>query len=613
LARSAFNMPPEPEAPRSREEETAARKGGCWKSFLGLVGFTLLFVFAYWLMLRGAEGDYLLSPQFVEVSELSARPLPAIHAWRFGARTLSGTYWVSPGELHVVDPLGNAARSAAGGYEVTRSLSTSNASENLYAWGGLQYERYPLASLERICRALHSSSYADAVVEAKALVARFPDRLAPRYWLVASLAKAGDEVEARLRLDAWRPEFEASTHPWASRLLALMESDVQAASPVQQEFRREKDRLFGAWPISPARASSLDEQTRWIAEQRLRPPRRLYSLDAAGGDYFPLVTAVRCAAVRAIQLGAVGERTEAFHLACGAYAISCSGLPGREQYSSHFSLNYAFIGLSSLKDILVHGESDPVWLESRWSDLDALFSMSPSPTDPMMDASIGQTDYADPLGPPRSRAKRAQAEVQLLREGVRARLYRSLHGIWPELGARFSPTADLRSNASPAPFDPFDPRKGPLRAVQAADGLLLYSVGADQVDGLGLVEQREWPGSIRYTPGDIILLVENEPRYRFPDEPGYVYQGMDDYNARYPKGMPLDPFSNGGSSPLRLSDDGTFRLWSFGPDADEGRGPVPDPARHLLWRYDPTNGTTSVGDIWVELPMAAAGSEIGKD
>jgi beta-lactamase regulating signal transducer with metallopeptidase domain len=73
---------------------------------------------------------------------------------------------------------------------------------------------------------------------------------------------------------------------------------------------------------------------------------------------------------------------------------------------------------------------------------------------------------------------------------------------------------------------------------------------------------------------------------------GEYPRSLDDLTPRYFERLPIDPFSGG---KFRYETTGEeFRLWSVGPDGtdDHAEGP-PDAA--LV--YDPTNGTTSAGDI----------------
>jgi hypothetical protein len=60
--------------------------------------------------------------------------------------------------------------------------------------------------------------------------------------------------------------------------------------------------------------------------------------------------------------------------------------------------------------------------------------------------------------------------------------------------------------------------------------------------------------------------------------------------SRFPS-LPMDPYS--GSDFMYASDGASYRLYSIGPDSQDDRGAVP---------YDPTNGTTSAGDIYQWIP-----------
>ncbi len=212
--------------------------------------------------------------------------------------------------------------------------------------------------------------------------------------------------------------------------------------------------------------------------------------------------------------------------------------------------------------------------------------------------------FTDILREARMRQGYADARFSLVVAGTAA-YYRHLAGLgFPDSSAR-DQFAPLLGGDPPA--DPFG--DGPIRVLRQDDGLLLYSIGPDGEDGQGAVEYDSSNGTA--SAGDITRLVPAERRYPVPRQ-GVRARTRDDLLRQFPNGLPEDVFSASyPAEPLGVTDTYPVRVYSLGPDhepRDQMRGPEGGPfprhkpAEYCVVAYDPSNGTFSAGDLWVEIP-----------
>lgn len=187
------------------------------------------------------------------------------------------------------------------------------------------------------------------------------------------------------------------------------------------------------------------------------------------------------------------------------------------------------------------------------------------------------------------------------------------------------------------PEDDFNPGN-PLKFRSWDDACIVYSHGPDTDDDAGLLEYDPTNGTL--SNGDILSLIPRRRTYPYPDGP-VVAESAEEVLRQFPNGLPVDVF-NGlrGSSTAQWQSIGIgivdavstypVTLVSTGPDQDALgpntepdiiesqlelpslpetlcalpgililRSPGPDFERIA---YDPTNGTVSNGDLYLELP-----------
>jgi hypothetical protein len=154
----------------------------------------------------------------------------------------------------------------------------------------------------------------------------------------------------------------------------------------------------------------------------------------------------------------------------------------------------------------------------------------------------------------------------------------------------------------------------------------LYSFGPDRLDQRAQVEYDPTNGTISI--GDISKVVRARPQYPFSSG-GLHARTPSDVFARFSEGLPVDIFANSRGRGLGVSSTTPVRIYSFGPDTNQEdlthcenagqqaalptvylysapaiTGCYGQPPRYIPnLPYDPTNGTVSPGDLYIDLPQ----------
>ena len=183
------------------------------------------------------------------------------------------------------------------------------------------------------------------------------------------------------------------------------------------------------------------------------------------------------------------------------------------------------------------------------------------------------------------------------------------------------------------PMDAFTSHTAPLVLATAHVRPLVYSVGPDGADNSGAFEYDPTNGTI--SGGDVITRLPLKREFPFP-KGGVKAANSAEFLAQFPNGLPPDGYADHLGMPLSILESTTTQplvVFSFGPDADQQRSSTPvhlDASQRFIqpvvkrclptgadgrlldrypvdhWAlgalYDPTNGTTSAGDIFIEIP-----------
>jgi hypothetical protein len=252
-----------------------------------------------------------------------------------------------------------------------------------------------------------------------------------------------------------------------------------------------------------------------------------------------------------------------------------------------------------------------------------------------------------------TRQKTSDTKFQLLRAATAARYHQMTKGAWPRSAAEFAPLLDqglpkdvfvTTTTLSPGAV------QDALRFTRLADGFAVYSVGPDERDNGATLDYDPTNGTL--SAGDLAIRIPKERKYPFP-RGGVHAANAQELLKQFPDGLPADPFADVKGRPLGMIDATMTQplvIFSFGPDCDEAQaypggaipkvngsptgqpprgrdlqavfdyGPSPRPEglgtggpatptmsasgryqRALQPFYDPTNGTTSKGDLYMEV------------
>lgn len=187
------------------------------------------------------------------------------------------------------------------------------------------------------------------------------------------------------------------------------------------------------------------------------------------------------------------------------------------------------------------------------------------------------------------------------------------------------------------PDDPFTTGTRRLQLATSGTECVVWSVGLDGADDGGLVEYTGKYGSS--SDGDVLLRIPLQREFPFPRGPALADCAAE-LLAQFPNGLPRDPFTHTGrpfgvieakagepvvvfaTGPHRETSDTLGVPWpNPPPDASTSRRlqpiytrpgypSVPDGQWTLAAPYDPTNGTISAGDFFLEIPPSGRGVEV---
>jgi len=266
---------------------------------------------------------------------------------------------------------------------------------------------------------------------------------------------------------------------------------------------------------------------------------------------------------------------------------------------------------------------------------------------------IGVPNYLEA----QTRHRVTDMKFQLLRMSTAAKYRLITTGDFPSSEKEFAPLLP-----DGIPLDVFV-KNAPLHFLRRSpEEFIVYSFGPNNVDETAAFSYDPTNGTS--TPGDIFITIPSKREFPFPRNPVHAATAFD-LLEKFPNGLPSDVFADKRGLPLSIiesTDTHPVVIFSFGPNTDENEGyypsglnpfpgegliepmsppspspmptpspvpPVPTPApdthptygrtiqkvfrrsetKPMLlgsWTlqplYDPTNGTVSPGDLFVEIP-----------
>jgi hypothetical protein len=185
----------------------------------------------------------------------------------------------------------------------------------------------------------------------------------------------------------------------------------------------------------------------------------------------------------------------------------------------------------------------------------------------------------------------SDAKFELMRMATAAKCHQVLTKTFPAAANEFTPLLPQGP-----PVDPFTSQ--PLR-FDSHEPYRCYSLGPDKKDQHGRVTYDSTNGTV--SAGDIVTTISRERVYPFPQQPLHASSHEDVLNV-FTNGLPVDVFADRRGQPMGITQRAPVRIWSAGPDTDSSAIERAGAAYLPTVQYDPTNGTISQGDVFIELP-----------
>lgn len=412
-----------------------------------------------------------------------------------------------------------------------------------------------------------------------------------------ALKDAGDFEALRKRLEELRPQYArpgVMTRAYRQAEWDLHLHDLDAAG---RNAHDTIDEITGTTTSLARRRASADELFRY--------EDYAYRVKANGGlpNWLNMQYAARFYNVLATFDLLQGGREEAQRLACANYRMG--QLVGRDA-----TLTGHLIGLSlrdiagkELQLIALNGCETPDEMKAFWRSLEMVNRCEPQPLsarewlwfDRIASAlSEEQWPKIEPIQEnirdAITRERVTAARFQLVRMAAAARAHQLATGRLPGGAGDLSPLLP-----GGAPADAFT--SAPLRLAPAGAGVVCYSVGPDKADDGGAIVYDPSNGTI--SRGDIVATVPAKREFPVP-RGGLRAASLPELWRQMPEGLPPDPFAL--VSPhgqLRVAQTMPLIIYSCGPDRDDTMPQIVRPQA----QYDPTNGATSRGDMWIQIPV----------
>lgn len=251
-------------------------------------------------------------------------------------------------------------------------------------------------------------------------------------------------------------------------------------------------------------------------------------------------------------------------------------------------IGYVLVSISSesYKLIFLSGltNSDQLW--RLWPELDMAYretrrAESGSENRRLLMGSLGTSasEYPRALqhqGEVETRRGCAIARMALVHSAAAAKHHLLANGEYPSGEGVYT---TLLERPDPDPFAD----GAPLRIVAGAPGgWALSSLGPDGDDDRASIAYDPTNGTL--SDGDLFVTVPREREYKFPSTPSQYPATLEEILARYPDGLPPDPFGNNRTQPYQITSSNPVVVFSAGPDTQVDG-----------WRFDKPSGNRSMG------------------
>lgn len=453
---------------------------------------------------------------------------------------------------------------------------------------------------ERVASFFKSADANERNALVEGLIKAHPNDLFVKSLYLDQLVSAKNVNQAENLLSQWKDEFLQSANPYLRRRpdqvayllegLRLSERGENAWDFVHDFIWKSAEEPGWDLPTLLAKFAQIREYSHLIPRYR----------NADGTEvpvnYLHQQIVVKVLATMAVFQMIEGEFDQALDLILSLYHLGSICRNGRIYFESRIGIAFQAIALGRLQ---MYAEN---CCEDTNECLETLAKMA-SARPEFAPLTLERFIFEDPLYQPfadsnfsresvETAAKTTDARFALVQMTLAAKAHLFSTGAFPASSGDWSALGQ-----SGLPDDPFQNGEK-MRYLPGSVPFFCYSVGPDKTDNKG--EPAYDPSNGAISGGDLRVAIPNHGEIPFSAE-GIRASSRAEFMQQFPNGLPTDPFADTRGGQLGVSDSTPVFVYSFGPDQDESEHA--DPAKDLELMYDPTNGTISDGDLWMQVPV----------
>jgi hypothetical protein len=436
----------------------------------------------------------------------------------------------------------------------------------------------------------------------KLLLERYPDDTRIKSLYLYSLDLTGKTKEMKIKLDEWKSEFLTKDNPYLEAIY-YRSLDLYKEKILSSRGENVKDFMIGFFKPGSMNENRLSTIPRLLEYNKFMDMNYIFYFSM--GSIIESETIERLASLEAIFHMIRGNNKEALKFISSAYHIGwilkdtyfsnrlwSTGIRVRKRYVDNFQFyvlnccetDQEFEDLWKILESYHNPASFNETLEEVKKSVSYNKNIDTTFSNKYYESSSG--NYGDIIW-----KCLADAKYELVIMTTSVKEFFLNNGRFPDN------SGELKIPLSnPSVLDPFSSKT--LKMKTGVDECICYSFGPDRKDDNAGFSYDPTNGLM--SEGDVIIKVPRERTYPFP-RGGLKADTPEDIRRIFPNGLPLDSFPDKNGEPLKISNTSPVMIISYGPDADTWK------RKENVWKcpdimYDPTNGVSSNGDLYITLP-----------
>jgi len=432
---------------------------------------------------------------------------------------------------------------------------------------------------------------------ASKLVSSHPDDLDLRTLYLDALIRSGDDLELEKQAKALKETYEKKGNSYHKHIFQEVENHLTARR-LSFDGKNGRDIMLGILSRDndfPTRLRRLPE----LLDYEKYAEQRTGLIVGVVTNYLEIQASSKSFCVWAAFLQLRGQRKEALQILAANYHLVHLMDQGGNLISRLIGFSLRAIAARGLELYALNSCETLADFDEFWNTLERL-------NYPWKDLTLEEIDRLEdgPLYPEElewmrshltehlTRQRVSYAKFELVRMATAAKRHFISQGSFPTVPQDFAPLL-----AEGPPRDPFS--KDPLRFIPGSDPFACYSIGPDDKDDRA--EFSYDPTNGTKSPGDIYVKIPREREYPFP-RGGVHAKNPADLLRQFPNGLPPDPFADTKGKPFGIANTDPILVYSYGPDTNESEAQQEGDQYVPQIPYDPTNGTVTIGDIFIQIP-----------